>query len=80
MCKNRLSNGSSEHLCFLIINNTFATLTSSTSDEFLKKNAKQQMDRNWIQVYAIEKQFTNENKTWFRFKNLSKMLLYDPQK
>jgi hypothetical protein len=38
MCKNRLSNGSSEHLCFLIINNKF--------DEFFKKNAKQQMDRN----------------------------------
>jgi hypothetical protein len=42
------------------------------------KNAKQKMDRNWIQVYIIEKTFTNENKTWSRFKNLTKMLLYDP--
>jgi hypothetical protein len=37
MCKNRLSNGSSEHLHLLIINNKFATLTSSTSDEKNKK-------------------------------------------
>jgi hypothetical protein len=37
MCKNRLSNGSNEHLRLLIINNEFATLTSSTSDEKIKK-------------------------------------------
>jgi hypothetical protein len=44
------------------------------------KNAKQQMDRNWIQVYIVGKLFTNEYKTWYGIKNLRKMLLYDPQK
>jgi len=39
----------------MLINNKVATLTSSTIDEFFKKNAKQQMDRNWIQVCIIEK-------------------------
>ncbi len=64
----------------MLIDNKVATLTSSTNDEFFKKNAKQQMDRNWIQMCIIEKKITNENKTWSRFQNLSKMLLYDPQK
>ncbi len=46
MCKNRLSNGNNEHLRLLIINNKFATLTSSTNDEFLKKMPS----KKWIEI------------------------------